>query len=650
MGFWNGLIRGALPLPTARSATFALAFAAASPFAAAHADPTIHAVITRFVRTYDLHADLTYTETVEADSQLLTPRGIAERERSTFSFYPASQSLKVIEAWVTEPDGSRIPVPDSSRFTRPSAAAQNAPGFTGAMTTTLLYPQLRVGSRTHVVWQLTQKIAPVNGFNVWAEPPLELPVRFGQVVIDAPQSLELHYAARGGFDVTDTATGGARTITATLRNSHAEEEERDMVSTADFQPLFVATSLHRLEDIGSQYYEQAHHKVIVTPDISELAARIVGNRDGEDAARAIYDWVAANIRYVAVYMDPNDGWVPHSSEAVLRAGYGDCKDHVVLMQALLAARGIAADAAVVDWGNRTQPAPLWVPQFNHAIVYLPQYDRYLNPTNAYARYGTLDPRLAGKLAVIATPEGGLVGHTPPTDPATNVETINSSVRVAADGTLEGSATIAMLPTEESWMRSEVAQADSPEDLADRLLGDTPEGGFGTMRASDPRDLTQPLSVAVSWRSPHAVPLQGAQAFLSVPGGPDPEPASRLREYLSPTGTRRHAMLATAGTFVWNTRITLPPGETVANVPANVSIRNSAGSYAATYRLSGQEIQVSRRLVLLRDVYQADEYPQVQSLVYAPLEDARAVIVLNRAQTLAATPQIASSENMIVRQQ
>ena len=127
----------------------------------------------------------------------------------------------------------------------------------------------------------------------------------------------------------------------------------------------------------------------MTPAISALAAQVAGGRTGEDAARAVYDWVTANIRYIAVYLDPNDGWVPHQAQTVLDHGYGDCKDHVVLMQAMLGSLGIRAEAAMIDWGDRTTEAPLWVPQFNHAIVYLPAFQRYLNPTDPYARYGTL---------------------------------------------------------------------------------------------------------------------------------------------------------------------------------------------------------------------------------------------------------------------
>ncbi len=616
-----------------------LSWLAASCLAAwpAAAEPTLHARINQFSRTYELHADLTYVETVDVDIALLTDRGIQDRERSTFSFYPASQSLEVLEAWVDQPDGTRLQVPQGSRFTRPSEAAQNAPGFTGAMTTTLLYPQLRIGSRTHVRWRLTQKLAPVNGFNVWAEPPLDMPVGVGQVTITAPEALPLHWAARGGFEVAEHVAGGQRTIAATIRGTHAEEPERDAVATADFQPLFLATSLARIEDVGDRSWRQSHARMVVTPEISALAARLAGGLDGEAAARRVYDWVAGNIRYVAVYMDPNDGWVPHAADEVLRAGYGDCKDHVVLMQALLGALGIRAEAAVVDWGNRTTDAPLWVPQFNHAIVYLPDYDRYLNPTNPYARYGSLDARLAGKLTVRATPLGGMAGRTPEMRAQDSLYRVDSRVRVEADGTLVGSATIAMPATIESWVRASVARASSPEDLPDRLLASTPEGGFGTFRTSDPHDLSQPFAVAASWHSPHAMTFQGNTAYLTVPVGPDPDPPARLRQYLSATGARRHALLASAGVFEWSTRLAVADGLAFASVPADVALRNAAGSYEATYERDGGEVRVLRRLVLLRDVYSAADYPDLEALLYAPLSDSRGVVVVQRPQAMAGTP-------------
>jgi transglutaminase-like putative cysteine protease len=481
-----------------------------------------------------------------------------------------------------------------------------------------------------VVWRLTQKTPPPLGFNVWLEAPQETPVGAATVEITAPQDLALHWAKRGGFDVSDITVAGQRHIAARVADTRAEESERAMVSPSDFQPLFLVTSLPDLQSLGRIFFEQSKGKATVTPEIAALAQRIAGARHGLDAARAVYDWVASNIRYVAVYLDANDGWVPHAASEVLSNGYGDCKDHVVLMQALLAALGIRAEPALVDWSDRTTDLPLWVPQFNHAIIYLPDFDRFANPTSPYARFDSLDRRMAGKTVVIATAEGR-IGHTPPMRPEDNVYRMDGHVVLDADGSLSGTTKVVLAAGMEDSVRAAVAQSTSPEDLAERMLATTPEGGEGTFFASHPRDLTQPFAVEGTWHSPHGVLFEGANAYMTTPVGLDMQPPGRLRYYLLGDGPRRHGLLIPAGDSQWSTTVTLPAGVACARLPANVDRHNDAGSFEASYRCAGRELTVVRRLVIEHSVYSAASYPDLQALLYATIDDARSVLVLTKVE-------------------
>jgi transglutaminase-like putative cysteine protease len=586
------------------------------------AEVTQHLRIDRYDESYDVHADQSYVLTVTSDATLLTRRGIAAGERDTMDFYPKTQTLELVEAWVDQPDGTRLVVQPGSIFTRPSAAAQGAPGFSDSQTTTVLYPQLREGSRTHVVWRQTQKTPPLLGLQIQSMAPLEWAVGAQTVEITAPESVPVHWAVRGGFTASEHLEGGIRHVDARIENRLGQEAERGSVSASDFQPVFLATSLPNLETLGAIYHQQSLDRAVVTPEIQKLADTIVGDRKGIDAARAIYNWVAGNIRYVAIYLDQNDGWVPHPAGLVLARGYGDCKDHVVIMQALLAAAHIDSDPAIIDWGHRYNPLPLWVSQFNHAIIYLPAYDLYLNPTNPYARFDTRDPTLSGKLVVIAT-EHGRVARTPDMRPEDSEYRSNSVDTILADGTIDGTATLRMSAYIESGLRSAVANASTTVDLAEQVLRGTQEGGFGDYTTSSPRDLSKPFDVTAHWRSVHGAPPCCASAAIPTPGGMDLVRPSLMRSYLSREGTRLYPVIVGAKDLEWSDRIKLPEGAHAALLPKDVSLTNQAGSYVAHYTLQPDGLSVERRLVINHSVFPPDEVKALESVIYAALDDARA---------------------------
>jgi Domain of Unknown Function with PDB structure (DUF3857)/Transglutaminase-like superfamily/Domain of Unknown Function with PDB structure (DUF3858) len=611
-------------LPVAALVTLLSTHAFAAP------PPEVHARMDDERVDYVVNADRTYVETDVRDDTLLTARGLQLRDRAVATFYPETQSLDVVEAWTTEPDGEHVNVTPDNIFTRPSEESQDAPGFSDSQTTTVLFPRLREGARTHIVWRLTERKPSVMGFNTWDDTPADEQTVHQQITIDAPASMNLHWGGRG-YAVTESAADGHRRIVAAIGNIPPERPERSMVAKSDVRPVFASTTFDTLAQIGAVYARQSAEQAKPTPEIIARAREIAGDRTGPDAARAIYDWVARRIRYVAIYLDPEAGWVPHSAEEVLRQGYGDCKDHVVLMQAMLAAVGVHADAALVNWGESF--ASLDVPspfQFNHAIVYLPDYHRFLNPTDPFATFDAVDRSLADKVAVIATQDGS-VTRTPASDPAQNTYRFQSDIVVGADGTMRGTADMAVAPTIDSSLRRNVALAPSHTELAEHLLGETPEGGFGSVTTSDPRDLDTPFTAKATWESPHGVVLSGPSPRFAIPSGIDFRRVGNLRQWLAPDHVRAHPMVAGALDFEWCYTVHLPPGMTAGDVPQSVDLSNSAGTYRAQYELSGEGLHVVRRLTVDSNVYAADAYPALERLIYAALDDSRAIFTMTERQ-------------------
>ena len=60
----------------------------------------------------------------------------------------------------------------------------------------------------------------------------------------------------------------------------------------------------------------------------------------------LQEWLVENIDYHQHYSEYIEGWRPHPAPQVFMRGYGDCKDKVALLCALLAARGAQVSLVV----------------------------------------------------------------------------------------------------------------------------------------------------------------------------------------------------------------------------------------------------------------------------------------------------------------
>ena len=105
------------------------------------------------------------------------------------------------------------------------------------------------------------------------------------------------------------------------------------------------------------------------------------------------------------------GFTPHAATDVLALHYGDCKDHVMLLEALLAARGIVSNPALIAAGGAyvlpDGPSPFY---FNHLITYVPEFRLFLDSTAHYAPFGVLPLPDADRPTSCSLPGGVEVIH------------------------------------------------------------------------------------------------------------------------------------------------------------------------------------------------------------------------------------------------
>ena len=176
-----------------------------------------------------------------------------------------------------------------------------------------------------------------------------------------------------------------------------------------------------------------------------------------------------NKRYVSVQLGIG-GWQPFTAEYVEERGYGDCKALSNYMKAMLQEIGVESYPVIVYAGEHH---PYEVeddfvdPAFNHAILYVPGEDMWLECTSQINPPGYLGEFTNDRKVLLITPQGGQLARTPKLSTAENNANEQLTVQLAADGsaTLQYEALLKGIPHED-WRYYKYAYP--PKDIEDKV--------------------------------------------------------------------------------------------------------------------------------------------------------------------------------------
>ncbi|MBS0184743.1 MAG: DUF3857 and transglutaminase domain-containing protein [Proteobacteria bacterium] len=588
-----------------------------------------------------LNPDLTGKQIIHVEIDISTPEGIELATQIPTEYDPQMRTLNIKEAFVLQPDGTKIILPQENIFTRPSPTSQTAPGFSNTVTTTLLFPQLCVGSRINFTLEFLIKNFGAWGFSTEMKPDFFFPTDFMEIMIEAPskEMFFLQAAEARNFpyeDIEDPKTH-KHILKATLHNSKAHDSEPSMISPDDLVPAFYASTLPDWETCGRIYAEQSENLMIITPDIQELSNKIVGTSKDLEAAQKIYNWVAQNITYVAVYLDPKGPVVPHPLPEILKNKYGDCKDQVFLMQALLKAQGIDAYGALINSSSSTTyPNVPVASYFDHIIIYLPKYNIYADPTVRFQSFGVLTPSLYDKFVVLAIPKQndhqkatGKVTRTPPLTSSKNVYRVFSKLKLLDSGVFEGANTIDTTGPSATDLRAFFSRlTDNPEERASSILQLTPEGGAGIFNSDNAYKLDENCIASGEWVSPKIITFP-QEIFFQIPYGLDLRLALPFMRSIFTLKPRLYPLILIAGKNHWSSELLLSDAMDVFHLPLSKHVENSAGLYRSDYQLKGNSLFIKRTFQLNKCIYFPNEHKDLMKIIETLLQDLQQVVGLKK---------------------
>jgi hypothetical protein len=283
--------------------------------------------------------------------------------------------------------------------------------------------------------------------------------------------------------------------------------------------------------------------------------------------------------------------------------YGDCKDKVALLAALLEAEGFHASSVLINPERKIDidvPSPY---PFTHviALLRLGSDEIWMDPSSAALPFRMLSYSLRGKRGLVIPPEGSPhFEKTPDNAPVPNFWSEEVSGQVGEDGVLNATVKI-------------VARGDAELSLRQGFIGPAPSvwpvivqgvvkgidrraDKIDDVVIGDPTDTNQPFEVSFHIRKPIFIPVWEREWLAALPFSDFHLPSAE-GDYTGGTEWHRAKSIQLGPPVEYSYTIGIRLGQRFTpSVPASLTLTKAYAKYQATYTLNGNLLMAERKLV------------------------------------------------------
>jgi transglutaminase-like putative cysteine protease len=566
---------------------FALSAWLAAP--AAQANETGYTwVVDRHV--YTIEADGRWIGLLEAERKAHDAQAARDGGRIDISYQASVQTIEIVEALTLKADGRRLPVTADKILDIAPQVGREVALYTDLRTRSIVFPDLEAGDSIRYVYRLTSTELTWPGFSWSAAWRNGTRSAGSERIFDRPAGMPL---AEEHHHLDYRVESGADRVRQVFswRNDKPVVEEAGSTSPLDWAARFAVSTFRSYGEIGDHYGRLHAAAATPSPEVEALAAEIVGTATDRTAvARLLFEWTQRNVRYVAVSIGQGK-LMPVAPIETVRNRYGDCKAQVALLAALLAARGIASEPALMNVTSSRYVLPETpVADFDHVILYLPELDLYVDPTSHFSSFGSLRWNHSDKPVLHAVVGESRVARLPRERAEDNVAETHTTVTIWSDGHISGSTRETASGAMASDLRSQAIKTDAARASAQLRFFGTPGTGKWTRRPAATSDGW--AEIVGEFKLSDAIDLAAGEALLPPPG---------LRFLQRPGGflvgshdtARTRPFPCHAGRQVETLEVILPAGVKPVRLPADRSWTIPIAAYRSTYSFNKGTLIVRR---------------------------------------------------------
>jgi tetratricopeptide (TPR) repeat protein/transglutaminase-like putative cysteine protease len=554
----------------------------------------------------------------------LTPRGVDQSRAQSVQFSPDRQSVRVEKARLIRKDGSIL---ESKSEGERSLSEPWYGLYYDLRAKVVSYPQLQAGDVLELVTRVDD-----SGNNFFAD-------YFGDFAFLQGTARKQHvsYVLLGPAGRTFySATGGLPSLKrteeklpdgGTLLRFDATDVPRVVLEPgtpgwSDLAAWVHLSTYSDWESVGRFYWGLVKDQQRVTDEVRRAAQEAVAGlppAEGDAAERAkikaVYRYVLSKTRYVGLEFGINS-FKPYPVETILSRRFGDCKDKASLMRALLEALGIDSRLVLLRMKRlgSLQAAPASLAVFNHAILYVPKYELYLDGTAEFHGSAELPADDHGAEVLIVGPGG--VGsrflRTPEALPQENTDQVAAEVELATDGAAQLRLTIETRGVHAPGSRRTYEAPDERKTHAEEQLaqGAFPGVKVTEVEVSDPLAIEAPFTLRLQARAP-SFAARGERGALRF--GPFGQ-RQALVEQLAPLSKRALPLrMPEANRVAFESRVRLPAGYK-ATLPEDASGEGPQGRWKLRYSLEAGVVHSSLELELKGGLLPPEGYGALRDLL------------------------------------
>src|ERR1700744_6445177 len=452
--------------------------------------------VSRYTVTFDEQG--LSTTVFDFEIQALDEKGAAAISQQTFGYNSYFSELTSSDLATLKSDGSVVAVDERAVRDQPASADSSSPYFDEQRKKIIAYSSVSPGDRIrgHLVYKAKQPAFTGEFARYWSE-PADQPPEVVELTLDGPASRPLHVALRN-VEHSEEKLGDRIVHHVRIRQETPKPRLIDADSFDDAKRFEVSTFT---DYAAFAAMLNARNAAMAVPDerLRRLAAEIVGDAtDIRVKVERIHNWVTRNIRYVGIGFE-DGGWTSQPAATVLASRYGDCKAHATILKALLAAQGIEANLVAVNAEAQYTLTEVATPNFDHAIVYVPQIDQYLDPTAPFSAFGSLPPGLNGK--PVLNIDKGVLASIPLAPPERFSLATDTAYTLASDGTREARSVLSGTGLGALIGRSLAQNLENVErsKVAKKLIEQAGLTGTGDYSFSNPRELSDSYAITTTFR-------------------------------------------------------------------------------------------------------------------------------------------------------